>query len=137
MLFGIHDEEGRITQSNKVFDPEGYDDLLREHGHQFATRETNTVLSPDDWFIQSREWKERPIMRVALRSSVVKAGDVVRFSNIPSGTIFTIFGAGTLLVTNEPVSGRTLEFPMPVPCEYTVTFSRFPYRDAVFKVEAR
>ncbi|WP_458760557.1 hypothetical protein ACSVBT_07120 [Afipia sp. TerB] len=136
MLFAVHDEEGRITQSNKVFDPEGYDDLLREHGHQFATVNTNAVLSPDEWFVKGGTLTERPTMKVALRRPVVKAGDVVRFSNIPTGSRVLIVGAGTVLA-NEAVIGHTLEFPMPVPCSYTVTFSRFPYRDFIVQVEAR
>lgn len=136
MLFAIHDEEGRITQSNKVFDPAGYDDLLREHGHQFAAVEANSILSPDDWFVKAGSLAERPAMKVALRKSVVKAGDVVRFSNIPTGSRALIIGAGTVLA-NEVVIGHTLEFPMPVPCSYTVTFSRFPYRDFTVQVEAR
>lgn len=136
MLFAVHDEEGRITQSNKVFDPAGYDELLLDHGLSFATAETNVVLSPDDWFVKSGSLSERPAMKIALRKSTIKVGDAIRFSNIPTGSRVLIVGAGIVLA-NEAVIGHTLEFPMPVPCVYTVTFSRFPYRDCTLQVEAR
>lgn len=137
MLFISHDEDGRIEQANKVFDYEGYGAKLTEAGHRFIAENSSTVIAPDEWYVFKRERRERPAMAVSLRKAVIKAGEVARFANIPAGSTMTIFGAGELLAANERVVGRVLELPMPVPCVYTVTFSRFPYRDCTMQVEAR
>lgn len=137
MFFAIPNEEGRIVQANKVYDPTGYEDLLREHGHAFVTANVPGVLPPEDWFVMTKELRERPTMPVEVNKTVIKCGDAdaAVFTNCFRGSTLNVTTGGTT-VYNIKMDSTNVEISIPVPCVYQVTFDLWPFRTFTARIEA-
>ena len=124
--------------ANKVYDPDGYDNRLREHGHErFVVTETPGILSPDVFYVREGEHSVRPHMWITVDKTVIRAGDTdaAIFRNIPRGARLRTFAASALL--HEIVmQDDELELHIPVPCTYRVVFEKWPYRTFTVDVEA-
>ncbi|MDD1534551.1 MULTISPECIES: hypothetical protein [unclassified Bradyrhizobium] len=139
-LFAVFEPSGQLTQANKVYDPEGYDKLLDEHGYTYIAAETNTLPSFSEWYVdvKAKELTARPVMPIAVTKTVIKAGgvDSAVISGIPKQAKAVIGAAGAVLHNVDPLDATELEIAIPVPCVYRVTISLWPYRDHVIAIEA-
>nr|DAH82766.1 MAG TPA: hypothetical protein [Caudoviricetes sp.] len=138
MLYSVHDDDGRIIMSNQVFDAEGYDKRLLDHGYKKFVADMHPGLrSHDHWFVQNKGHVKRPKMWVMVDKICIKAGgnDAAVFRGITKGVRLNIFGAGTLL-HDLVMDDAELQLHIPVPCTYRVTFEKWPYRSKLFEIEA-
>ncbi|WP_316234678.1 hypothetical protein [Bradyrhizobium sp. SZCCHNR1020] len=138
-LFVVHDEAGQITQANKVFDPDGYGDLLADHGHSFvALPDVHHLPRPGHWHVHvgSQELRERPVMPVTIDKPTIRAGghDTALISGIPREAKVGIYAIGQLL--HEVGETDQVEIAIPVPCVYRVRITLWPYKDWEAEIEA-
>jgi hypothetical protein len=131
-VYFVHDEQGAVDQANKVFDSDGYDNLLREHEYMFVAA-SNMDDPPACWdvFVDRGRWAFRPRMPIIVRRRIFRAGgsDAAVLKNIPDGARITVTVTGNIaLYRDEPVIGREIEISSPVPTAFHVTIERFPYR---------
>lgn len=143
MFYAIHDDDGRITQANKVFDstgygrnPKSYDQLLHEHDLQFAKNKSNAVLSPDKWWVTHRQLALRPVMPIVVSKTTIQAGDndAVIFTRIPKGAQFRAMTGG-FAFQEETIPVTRLEYSVPVPCVCRVTFDLWPFQTFSVDIE--
>jgi len=139
-VFAIYEPTGQITQANKVYDPDGYDKLLDDQGHSYLALQSNTLPSFEHWYVDvgANELAERPLMPVEVSKSAIKAGadDTALITGIPKNAKVTIFAAGAVLHTLDPVDAIELEIAIPVPCVYSVRIELWPYRECKLNIEA-
>lgn len=142
MNFLIYDDKdsdrpGLITQSNKVFSPEGYHDVLRERGLNFAAIEHHTYLHPERFFIKDGEPVERPLMPVKVSKTTIRAGgsDAAIFSGVPKNATAICSVRGAVLGSAVIPTG-IFDLPIPIPCIYHVTIALWPYQDFNVDIEA-
>lgn len=137
--FHVHDEEGKILQSNKVFAPDGYGDRLRDLGYnRFVEMKSERIAEPELQYVWNGELTERPEMPIEVGSLEIPAGsstEIALFSGILPGTQMNV-ATGGMNVWTMPVPGSYVEFAPPVPALYVVTFSKWPYRDFTRVVKA-
>ena len=134
--FSIHDDEGRITQSNTVYSAEGYDKILRDHGFdQFVRVDENNPHHHERHFVNGGQVCDRPSMSIRLSKATVKAGgaDHSVLTGIMPGSRLTIITGGIKLF-DEAISDTQIEINIPVPCVYELTFHKWPYRDFTCKI---
>lgn len=128
--FSIHDEDGRITSSHKVYEPEGYDRKLHEHGLRFARHETRTHANLDHNFIWNGELSDRPLSPVRCGFIHLKVGQGTYIHGIPLGAHVTVSAQGVGMPMHDgPLNGRTIDFDSPVPGVFTVTVRKWPMRE--------
>lgn len=141
MLFLVHEDDGRITQANKVYDPTGYGDLLRENGLKHIEIETGSVIPIDEHFILRGEVTRRPVMKLRMSKDRILAGnnDASVIRGIPSGSRLSIVVEGheSVPLINETISDSVLEFSAPAPGVYVLTFEKFPYLTQTIRIVAR
>lgn len=137
MRFTIYDETGRLTQSNKVYSPEGYDKHLHELGHKFVAEEATAPRNLVTHHFHQGEIKERPLMAVSVSKAELKAGtgDAAVFRGIPPGTRVTI-ETGGMRILDELVPSTEMEISIPIPCIYKVTLHKWPHQDFVLELKA-
>ncbi len=135
--FFVYDEEGKGIQSNKVFEAEGYGDLLASHDMKFIMTDSSEPLGLSDWWVNKGELLERPEFPIMQSKTVIKAGDQDSslFTNVPKDCRVTIIAAGSAIY-NDILDATELEIAIPVPCIYKVTFEKFPYKPKAFTIEA-
>lgn len=136
--FTHHDEAGQITQSNTVYDAEGYDKRLHDAGQsRFVVTGDNTPLHHERWMVHKNEPRERPRMLVRVDRTKIKAGgsDAAVFRRVPPGARIRIYTSG-LLVFDETCPGTEFELPIPVPCVYEVHVEKWPLANYTAKIEA-
>ena len=129
--FSIHDDDGRITQSNTVYDHKGYDKILQDHGYkQFVQVKENTPHNHDHHFVIGGQVSNRPPMPITLSKTTVKAGgaDHAVITGIIPGSKLTIITGGIKLF-NEAITDAQIEINIPVPCIYQLIFEKWPYKD--------
>ncbi len=144
MLYAIYGPDGRIIQSNKVWhaaDADSkYDYGLHDLGQKFVKRESEYVLSPDDYFVDVKveELIDRPSMPVEISKLHIKAGtdDRVLLTGIPTAAKYSIM-AGSIEYQsgNLDENGTEIELSVPVPCSCTIILDKWPYRTFTAKVE--
>lgn len=140
-LYAIYNEDGSISQANKVYDPDGlgYDKLLHDRGLTFVKDTQANHLASHDHFmvdVKAGALKERPLMPIVYVGTV-KAGSTAVVSNIPKGAALDICAAGTVIHSVPSMPGTDLDFiTEPVPCTWTVLIRLWPYKDCVINIEA-
>lgn len=139
MLFCLYNEDGSIHQSNKVYDPEGYDKLLLDRGHKFIAVNHHMPLPPDHFMVDigAKEICERPVMPIEVSKTVIKAGDddSALFTNCPKDATFSI-STGGIPLYGANLDATELELHIPVPCVYRVTFDLWPFKQFTIDIEA-
>jgi hypothetical protein len=137
MLFLIPDGEGRITQANKVYDPEGYDRRLDDAGVKYVKVDHPGVLSPDEWMVSDGAPTERPSMAVAINKTLIKAGDndAAILTGAPKDVAFSVSVGGSSVWSGTLPDGE-LELSVPTPGVYVVMLKKWPYRDFNVSIEA-
>ena len=122
---------GRITQSNKVFEHDNYHATLADHGYRdFVSVEYGGALDPSGYHVKKGELIERPMMKVRVSKTTVKAGggDAAVFRGVPKSALVEIaLNDGTLIGSQRVQSD--FDVPMPVPCLYKVRITLWPYKD--------
>lgn len=128
-LFNIYDEDGRITQTNKVYDPTGYANRLREVGHNFVESDHAGPIDLNIWSVTNGALTERPTMDVSANKTEIKAGgtDVAAFSGLPVNSRVTL-RTGNMQIGSQIVPGTAFELPISVPCVYDVLIEKWPFR---------
>lgn len=137
MLFLIPNEDGRITQANKVYDPTGYDRRLDEAGVNYVKVDHPGVLSPDEWMISDGAPTERPAMTIAINKTAIKAGDndAAILTGAPKDVAFSVSVQGSEVWSGTLPDGE-LELSVPTPGIYQITFNKWPYQDFNATIEA-
>lgn len=137
MLFLIPDGDGRITQANKVYDPEGYDKRLDDAGVKYVKVDHPGVLSPDEWMVSGGEPTERPRMTVSVVKVCIRAGDndAAVITGAPKDVAFAVSVGGSPVWDGTLPDGE-LELSVPTPGLYQVSFKKWPYRDFNVTIEA-
>lgn len=137
MFYAIHNEDGRITQANKVFDPSGYDHLLNDLGLSYAKRDCGHILPPDLWFVVNSQLRERPIMPVTVSATAIRAGgnDAVVLRGCPRGCRYQV-STGGVTPWAGTLDGEELEIAMDVPCLFRITLDLWPFRTFAVDIEA-
>lgn len=137
MLFVIPDDDGRITQANKVFEHEGYDKQLHDMNYKFITADTSQIPAPEHWFVKSGKLKERPEMFIVVSKTIIKAGgvDAAVLRGCPIGATFSVMTDGMVLDSGT-LDDPDLEIPSLVPCRMTVLIDRWPYKTFKLDIEA-
>lgn len=137
MMYAVYDETGRITQANQVYDPNPkLEPIMRDLG-QVWVKADRSLVSPDEWFVVREQLRERPSMSVLQSKRTIKAGgnDSAVLTGIPRGARCVVSSSAHALY-NVVMDDDELEVLIPVPCIYTIKFTLWPFRDAVFEVEA-
>lgn len=138
--FAVYDPEGRVVQSNKVFDPDvNYDKRYHELGLKFVKNNQSQPFSMEtDWIDPKRFYpRNRPIMPITATKERIEAGgnDSVVFHNIPMNARLQVFhnipGVGEINPHDliMPAKDREFEYGVVTPCLFTIKFSKWPYRD--------
>jgi hypothetical protein len=135
-VFNIHDDDGRVTQSNKVYDPAGYDKILDQYGMRFVVsgKDTSPHQIVERMFVDKGKLKERPRCKITISATTIKPGEAFKIGNVPLGAMVTISTDG-LTIFHDKTASRTIEVQIPVPCTYKVSVEAFPHID--FHAEVR
>lgn len=129
--YSIHDDSGKITQSNTVYAANGYDKTLRDSGFDtFVRCEVNQPRHHEHFFVQGGQMCERKPMAITVSKGTVKAGgaDHAVIAGIMPGARLTIVTGGIKLF-DEAIPDQQIEISIPVPCVYSLTFEKWPYQD--------
>jgi hypothetical protein len=130
--FHIHDEEGRITQSNKVYDAEGYDKVLHEHGMTFVQENSPHHASIDREFIHKGRREACPKMPVRVNKTALRVGegDAVKIRGIPKDARITVTARGVPQpLWDAPLPDGWADLSVPAPGAYLVSITKHPYRE--------
>lgn len=143
-IYTVFDRDsGQISMSNQVFDdPDGrYGNVLNEREMRFVNHggPTHAHLGRD--FVANDGIARRPQFRISIDRTRIRAGgnDVARITGIPRGVVVTLavmMGGASHTVERLNFDGPAIELPAPVPGLYTVTITRWPYRDWTRTIEA-
>ena len=136
--FTVHDEEGRITQSNKIYIETDYAKALNNHGFdKFVQSAHDRPLDTYQKYVHNGDLCDRPQMQIVVDRTRIRAGgnDAAKFSGIIPGTKATVWTSG-INIGSEMIPVDKMELPIPVPCVYRVVFEKWPYKDLVIEVEA-
>lgn len=137
MMFIVPDEKGQIIQANKVFEPEGYGDLLDSHGVKYVTSNGPALLPPELWYVPDGVLTERPVMDISVSKTTVKAGgtDSSVILGIPKQAEFDVIVTGQS-VWNGTIPDGEFEISVPTPGIYEVVFNLWPYQTFRTQIEA-
>ncbi|MGB3042439.1 MAG: hypothetical protein WBB98_04565 [Xanthobacteraceae bacterium] len=138
MMYAVYDSVGRITQGSELFHEEyaKTESIMHDLG-QVWVKESRSLVSPDEWYVAKRALTERPVMQISLSTKTIRAGtsDAAVFLGIPKGARCDVASGGNSIYSLA-MDDPELEISIPVPCIYRVKFSLWPYRDALFEIEA-
>lgn len=139
-MYAVYDENGRITQANRVYDQPNYGRLLSDHAMPYAFNEQLGIVSDEHWYVGGmEELRERPLLPdISISKTIVKAGgvDVCVVRNVPPHAHVTItMNDGTMLWPRVLLDAREFEVPVYTPCTLIVTIDLWPYQDYRFTVE--
>jgi hypothetical protein len=136
MLFAVHEDE-RITQANKVYEPDGYDKQLLDLGYKFVMKDTMALPSPEQWHVRNGSLKERPQMFIVVSRTIIKAGgvDAAILRGCPIGATFAVM-ADSFVIDSGTLDDPDLEVPSLVPCKMQVIIDRWPYQTFKLDIEA-
>lgn len=137
MLFLIPNEDGRIVQANKVYDPTGYDRRLDEAGVNYVKVDHPGVLSPDEWMVSDGSPTERPNMAVSVDKVRIHAGDndAAVLVGAPKDVAFSVSVQGSEVWSGTLPDGE-LELSVPTPGIYQIVLTKWPFRDFGVTIEA-
>lgn len=143
MFFAIHDTDnnsdtpGRITQGNKVFEPEGYHKRLEELGHSYVAINSPGLLPPDYWYVLLGNIHERPTMRIKVDKKLIKAGngEMALIKGIPKRAKYFI-STGGVCPFEGIMPDTEMEVIIPLPCVYKIIFMLWPFKDYTLEIEA-
>lgn len=131
------EEDGRVDQSNKVFDPYGYSDLLSDRGLNFIALDNEGYLPPDKIRIVNRQVVKRPEMHIQVSKSIIKAGkESAIFRNVPKNAKVTIAVSGLGVISQDVLPDTAFDLPIPVPCTYKVRIELWPWIPFEIDIEA-
>lgn len=139
----IYDAEGRIVQSNKVFDPPAnYETTIRDFKQNFIKLDQPHLVPAEKFYVANNGLVRMPRMRIAVSKRRIKAGgrDTVVVTGCPNDADYAVDHSlpGIGIVT--PYSGKLpdgeLEIGMDIPCLFTIRIERFPYRAFSVQIEA-
>lgn len=137
MLYLIHDDDGRITQSNKVFSPEGYDKQLHDAGVRFVKHDLKEVLPLDSHYVAGGELIPRGRMILRLNKRRFKAdgidASVIRGLPVPCDVTISV---GEAVVDRQTATERELELSSTTPGVFKVLVEKFPYLPWTAEFEA-
>jgi len=142
-IYSIHDESGRITQSNQVFDDGGYSKVLNQHGQRFHQHggESHASLT-HHWIRDAGKAYPRLANRNAMPISIDKAiikpdgNDVAKIYGIPKGALVRVVVGGIEIASEVQTGKLPFELVSVTPATYLITVSMFPLRDWSGKVSA-
>jgi hypothetical protein len=136
-VFNVHDRNGKLLQSNKLFNPKGYADILRERGYTFVEHDAPAPVDIQRFHVNAGTLTERPLMPVQASSLQIKAGGNERaaFRNVPKNAKITVTTGGIQLWSGV-VGQSDFDLPIPVPCVYRILIELWPYRDFICEVVA-
>lgn len=126
MLFLVHEDDGRITQSNKHYNPEGYDKVLADHGHKFVKVDSPRILPPDEHYIHAGTVRPRQAMPITVEGIMRAGKSGVTFSGVPKPCQMTISVDGAQVHAETIVDGQAY-LEAPVPGIYQVRLDAFPW----------
>lgn len=129
-VYSLYHEDGRIHQSNKVFDDEGeYADLLRERELTFIRHGGGSHANPNIHWVYKGDICEMPRMPVTIDRTSIGVGEAngTTLKNVPIDAQLSIF-AGETMFFSEKTSGSTIEISAPVPGVYTISITKYPFR---------
>jgi len=137
MLYLVHDDDGRITQSNRVFDPTGYDKLLHDENYKFVKLDVSTVLPLDSHYIVGSEVvpRGRMSLRVTKRRFKADGLDAAVIKNLPVPCEVTI-SVGEGVVDRQTATDRDLELSSATPGVFKVLIEKFPFLPWTAEFEA-
>lgn len=128
----MYDEEGRILQSNKVFDDEGYDKVLNDLGWKFVQENSPHHAQIGEDYIRKgcREKCPPMLTRVNKTSFRVGEADAVKFRGIPKGARITVTPRGVF----QPLWDAVLpdgwaDLSVPAPGAYLISITKHPFRE--------
>ncbi|NEV75647.1 hypothetical protein DYI24_01125 [Rhodopseudomonas sp. BR0C11] len=138
MLYVVHNEQGRITQANKIFAPApGYEGQLRDLGYSFVQDEKRMIVPGEEFWVHKDKLRKRPDLSVLAPRRRIKAGGAERavLHGVPKAALVTLTMDGVQLYQGTP--GETLcEFALPVPGLYRFAVDLWPARLFVVEIEA-
>jgi hypothetical protein len=143
VFYGIYEGEdsatpGRFTQGNKHYDPnDKYEDQIHALGQKFVKANIPGLLSPDEWYALDGEATKRPLMRVTIDKTTIKAGgnDAAVLTGAPKNVSFNVF-VGSDVVWSGTLPDGELELSVPAPGLYRIVLEKWPYQQFKVDVEA-
>lgn len=133
-VYAEHDEDGRILQSNQVFNNDKYADCLREHERKFI-QHRGKYQNLHSHFVWNGNLSERPTLRLKLSAKKVKPGSGFKIAGIPAGANVNVKTSDGYELFNGVAPAKNLDFPTPVPAVYEVNIDKWPYRGWSASVE--
>ncbi|MGY3605659.1 MULTISPECIES: hypothetical protein [unclassified Bradyrhizobium] len=137
MLYVLYKPDGSIYQANKLFDPTGYDDLLREQGHEtFVKYDAHYPVNPELFYVDvaNEDLLARPDMEISVSKPTIKAdgNDSVVFTNIPKDVTCAVHiwlqGERIGVYAEKLGEATEFEFAQTSPAIYHISFDKWPYR---------
>ena len=137
MLFLIHENE-RITQANKVYQPEGYAERLNERDDRWISIDHPGLISSEECYVMNDKLCDRPLMNVQVSTTTIRANtsDASVLVGAPKDTKFVIRAMSTIVWEGILPDGE-LELSVPVPGLYYVSLDKWPYKTFTTMIEAR
>lgn len=142
-VYCIYDDEGRIVQSNKVYDPpKNYENTIRDFGQKFIKLDQPNIVPSERFFVGKDALVRMPHMRAKVSKRRIKAGgqDTVVVTGCPKGAKYAVDhalpGVGTVTPYAGSLPSGELEVGMDVPCVFTIRIEKFPYRAFSVQIES-
>ena len=147
MLFIVHDEDGKIRQSSKVYDWQkhpgnrrkmDYDKFLAERGERFVMLDKPRPIRPSKIYVDKGEIAQRPVMPIQCSSTTIGVGEkhAAIFTGVPPGVQCTVSLPQFGVVDSMRLTGKKREpISFPVPGRWVVSFDRFPYIPWTIEIE--
>ncbi len=140
MNYLIYNERGEIEQSTKVYDHDGYDELLHDRGMKFVKVESSAPLHMNDFWVSNNYLTARPEMPFSMNKLSFKADgvDATLIKGLPKPCRVTVIVTGNIkLVDNEEITEGEVEISSPIAATYEVLVDAWPYKPRRFVVEAQ
>lgn len=133
MNYIVFEEDGRISQSSKVFNPtREHEERMRELGQNFIRLKSSGFLPIGSNYVKTDGRRpvvaERPDMSPQINAKIVKAAtQPFVILKLPRPCVVVLTTGGYELVRTTVTDGE-VEFIPPVPALYTVTVEAFPHK---------
>lgn len=136
----VFDQNGGITQMNRVFDRKGYPDCLHDNAVSFLEVENLKGLDAETHHVEGTQVKERPQIYAVMTKRQIKANnvDAAIISPLPKTSKVTIFRNGIVMpgCADLPLNDTSMEVTATQPGRYRVEVDAWPYQRADFEIEA-
>ncbi len=131
-VYSVHDSDGRISMSNKVFDDENgaYGRILADREMAFVNHVGKSYARVHQQFVDRGSIRDMEAMPIRISRTRIGLGDRngATLTRIPIGARMDIYADGLAApFFSEIIDGPRAEISAPVPGRYTISITKFPF----------